>query len=89
MAWFKRTEKGITTATEDKKDVPKGLWYKSPTGKIVDADDCPASVNCSHSQRKADIALADNGQNSALLGAHGWNPNSLDRHSGAHSPKGV
>ena len=39
MAWFKRTQKGITTATEDKKDVPKGLWYKSPTGKIVDADE--------------------------------------------------
>ncbi|MBF0693898.1 MAG: acetyl-CoA carboxylase, carboxyltransferase subunit beta [Flavobacterium sp.] len=39
MAWFKRTAKGITTATEDKKDVPKGLWYKSPTGKIVDADE--------------------------------------------------
>ena len=39
MAWFKRTEKGITTATEDKKDVPKGLWYKSPTGKIVDQDE--------------------------------------------------
>jgi len=39
MAWFKRKEKGITTATEDKMDVPKGLWYKSPTGKIVDADE--------------------------------------------------
>ena len=39
MAWFKRTEKGITTATEDKKDVPKGLWYKSPTGKIIDSDE--------------------------------------------------
>lgn len=39
MAWFKRTEKGITTPTEDKKDVPKGLWYKSPTGKIVDAEE--------------------------------------------------
>lgn len=39
MAWFKRTEKGITTATEDKMDVPKGLWYKSPTGKIIDADE--------------------------------------------------
>ena len=38
MAWFKRTQKGIKTATEDKKDVPKGLWYKSPTGKIVDAE---------------------------------------------------
>jgi acetyl-CoA carboxylase carboxyl transferase subunit beta len=39
MAWFKRKEKGITTATEDKMDVPKGLWYKSPTGKIIDADE--------------------------------------------------
>ncbi|HRN97734.1 MAG TPA: acetyl-CoA carboxylase, carboxyltransferase subunit beta [Flavobacterium sp.] len=39
MAWFKRTQKGITTATQDKMDVPKGLWYKSPTGKIVDADE--------------------------------------------------
>ena len=38
MAWFKRKKKGIRTATEDKKDVPKGLWYKSPTGKIVDSE---------------------------------------------------
>jgi acetyl-CoA carboxylase carboxyl transferase subunit beta len=39
MAWFKRKEKGITTPTEDKMDIPKGLWYKSPTGKIIDADE--------------------------------------------------
>lgn len=39
MAWFKRTEKGITTPTESKRDVPKGLWYKSPTGKIIDAEE--------------------------------------------------
>lgn len=39
MAWFKRTKKGIQTPTEQKKDVPKGLWYKSPTGKIVDAEE--------------------------------------------------
>jgi acetyl-CoA carboxylase carboxyl transferase subunit beta len=39
MAWFKRTAKGITTATEDKKDVPKGLWYKTPTGKIIDQEE--------------------------------------------------
>lgn len=39
MAWFKRKEKGIHTATEDKKDTPKGLWYKSPTGKIVDTEE--------------------------------------------------
>ena len=36
MAWFKRKDKGIQTTTEQKKDTPKGLWYKSPTGKIVD-----------------------------------------------------
>jgi len=38
-AWFKRKEKGIQTATEEKKDTPKGLWYKSPTGKIVESED--------------------------------------------------
>ncbi|MBL87369.1 MAG: acetyl-CoA carboxylase carboxyl transferase subunit beta [Winogradskyella sp.] len=36
MAWFKRKDKGIQTTTEEKKDTPKGLWYKSPTGKIID-----------------------------------------------------
>ncbi|MGB5667165.1 MAG: acetyl-CoA carboxylase, carboxyltransferase subunit beta [Maribacter sp.] len=36
--WFKRKEKGIQTATDQKKDTPKGLWYKSPTGKIVESD---------------------------------------------------
>ncbi len=36
MAWFRRKDKGIQTATTEKKDTPKGLWYKSPTGKIVD-----------------------------------------------------
>ncbi|REE27422.1 acetyl-CoA carboxylase, carboxyltransferase subunit beta [Winogradskyella pacifica] len=36
MAWFKRKDKGIHTSTEEKKDTPKGLWYKSPTGKIID-----------------------------------------------------
>ncbi|WP_456441345.1 acetyl-CoA carboxylase, carboxyltransferase subunit beta [Psychroserpens sp.] len=36
MSWFKRKDKGIQTTTEQKKDTPKGLWYKSPTGKIVD-----------------------------------------------------
>ncbi len=38
-SWFKRKEKGIQTLTEEKKDTPKGLWYKSPTGKIVEAED--------------------------------------------------
>lgn len=38
-SWFKRTEKGIQTSTEQKKDTPKGLWYKSPTGKIVETEE--------------------------------------------------
>ncbi|WP_109833268.1 acetyl-CoA carboxylase, carboxyltransferase subunit beta [Reichenbachiella versicolor] len=35
MAWFKRTDKGIQTPTEAKKEAPDGLWYKTPKGKIV------------------------------------------------------
>ncbi|MBL6610423.1 MAG: acetyl-CoA carboxylase, carboxyltransferase subunit beta [Flavobacteriaceae bacterium] len=37
--WFKRKAKGIQTATEEKKDTPIGLWYKSPTGKIVESEE--------------------------------------------------
>jgi len=39
MAWFKRKEKGINTPTEAKKDTPKGLWYKTPSGKIIDTEE--------------------------------------------------
>ncbi|NNL31870.1 MAG: acetyl-CoA carboxylase carboxyltransferase subunit beta [Flavobacteriaceae bacterium] len=39
MAWFKRKDKGIQTPTEAKRDTPKGLWYKSPTGKVVDTEE--------------------------------------------------
>ena len=35
MAWFKRTDKGILTPTESKREVPDGLWFKSPGGKII------------------------------------------------------
>ncbi len=38
-SWFQRKDKGIHTPTEEKKDVPKGIWYKTPSGKIIDADD--------------------------------------------------
>jgi acetyl-CoA carboxylase carboxyl transferase subunit beta len=38
-SWFKRTDKGIQTPTEKKKDIPKGLWYKTPSGKVVDSDE--------------------------------------------------
>lgn len=44
MAWFKRKAKGIQTSTEEKKDVPKGLWYKSPTGKIVETEELAANA---------------------------------------------
>lgn len=35
MTWFKRTDKGILTPTESKREVPDGLWFKSPGGKII------------------------------------------------------
>lgn len=39
MAWFRRTKKNIQTTTEEKKDTPKGLWYKTPTGKIIETEE--------------------------------------------------
>lgn len=39
MSWFKRKAKGILTDTKDKKETPEGLWYKTPTGKIIDSSE--------------------------------------------------
>ncbi len=39
MSWFKRKIKGIKTPSTQKKDIPKGLWYKTPSGKIVERDE--------------------------------------------------
>src|SRR5690554_4776267 len=39
MAWFRRKKQNIQTSTEDKKDIPKGLWYKTPTGKIIETEE--------------------------------------------------
>jgi acetyl-CoA carboxylase carboxyl transferase subunit beta len=33
--WFQRKDKGILTPTEAKKEAPDGLWYKTPSGKII------------------------------------------------------
>ena len=41
--WFRRKEKNITTSTEDKKDVPKGLWHQTPTGKIIEHEELKAN----------------------------------------------
>jgi len=35
MAWFQRKAKGIITPTEEKREAPDGLWYKTPKGKII------------------------------------------------------
>lgn len=41
--WFKRKAKNITTATEEKKDSPKGLWHQTPTGKIIEHQELKAN----------------------------------------------
>lgn len=43
MAWFRRKKKNIQTSTEEKRDIPKGLWYKTPTGKIIETDELKAN----------------------------------------------
>ncbi len=41
--WFKRSSKGITTPTEKKKNMPEGIWYKSPSGVIIDTEELKAN----------------------------------------------
>ncbi|WP_185878014.1 acetyl-CoA carboxylase, carboxyltransferase subunit beta [Blattabacterium cuenoti] len=38
MNWFLRKKKNILTSIDDRKTLPKGLWYKTPSGKIVDTE---------------------------------------------------
>ncbi|SOE21598.1 acetyl-CoA carboxylase carboxyl transferase subunit beta [Spirosomataceae bacterium TFI 002] len=35
MSWFKRTDKGIQTRTQDKREAPDGLWHQCPECKQV------------------------------------------------------
>ena len=35
MGWFKRIKRGVTTETNQKKEIPEGLWYKCPKCKII------------------------------------------------------
>lgn len=35
MSWFLRKKKNILTPSKERKDLPKGLWYKTPNGKII------------------------------------------------------
>lgn len=35
MGWFKRIQGGIKTSTNDKKEIPEGLWYKCPKCKHI------------------------------------------------------
>ena len=54
--WFKRIKSGITTATEEKKEFPDGLWYSCPKCKVmVTTDEHAESLwvcgNCGHHER--------------------------------------
>ena len=35
MNWFNRKQKNINTPTSQKKELPDGMWYKTPKGSIV------------------------------------------------------
>jgi len=56
MGWFKRLKEGITTSTNEKKEIPEGLWYSCPSCKEVISSDehalsfwvCPT---CDHHER--------------------------------------
>ncbi|WP_341654663.1 acetyl-CoA carboxylase, carboxyltransferase subunit beta [Blattabacterium cuenoti] len=39
MAWFLRKKKNIITPINERKDLPKGIWYRTPSGKIIDTEE--------------------------------------------------
>ncbi|WP_185849367.1 acetyl-CoA carboxylase, carboxyltransferase subunit beta [Blattabacterium cuenoti] len=39
MSWFLRKKKKILTSIDDRKDLPKGIWYRTPSGKIIDTEE--------------------------------------------------
>lgn len=56
MGWFTRVKEGITTATEEKKETPEGLWYKCPEcSEIITSDDHAKNLwvcaKCQHHER--------------------------------------
>ncbi|MGB3076083.1 MAG: acetyl-CoA carboxylase carboxyl transferase subunit beta, partial [Chitinophagales bacterium] len=56
MAWFKRSKEGITTTTEEKLEVPEGLWWKCPScKKTIPTDDLKKNkyvcINCNYHPR--------------------------------------
>ena len=56
MGWFKRRKKGVTTETNQKKEIPEGLWYKCPKCKtIITSEDHHNQLyvcdNCNHHHR--------------------------------------
>ena len=56
MGWFKRIKKGVTTETNQKKEIPQGLWYKCPKCKtIITSEDHHNQLyvcdNCNHHHR--------------------------------------
>ena len=56
MGWFKRKIQGVFTESKDKKDVPKGLWYKCPQCKKLmpkeeHAENYWVCLNCDYHTR--------------------------------------
>lgn len=56
MGWFTRVKEGITTATEEKKETPEGLWYKCPGCKeVMTSEDHENNfwvcANCGHHEK--------------------------------------
>ncbi|AER40516.1 MAG: acetyl-CoA carboxylase, carboxyltransferase subunit beta [Flavobacteriales bacterium] len=74
MTWFLRKKKNIITPIEDRKNFPKGLWYRTPSGKIIDAEELKKNAYVSpedgyhvriHSKEYFEI-LFDNGKFSEM-----------------------
>lgn len=76
MAWFKRSKEGITTTTEEKLEVPDGLWFKCPSCKKTSTteelkENLYVCIHCSYHARINSIEyfalLYDEGKHELLF----------------------
>src|SRR5258706_7528113 len=76
MAWFKRTKEGIVTTTEEKLEVPEGLWWKCPSCKRTVptaefAENKYVCPNCNYHARINSVEyfqiIFDNGEHELLF----------------------
>ena len=82
MSWFKRKKQGITTDSQEKKEIPEGLWYQCPECKHVVTSDQHADHDWVCNQCGHHDKINSTQYFSVLFDEHEWSEIAGDLKSG-------